>query len=87
MSIPIAVAHEIQLERYAQDDRWGEQNHPPVYWIGILAEELGEAAKEAIEMLPAQPRDREQLRLNYRAELVQLAAVAIAAIGVIDRGY
>jgi len=36
-------------ERRRQDAKWGEQNHNDYYWLGILAEEFGEAAKALIE--------------------------------------
>lgn len=72
---------QIVSERMRQDNQWGEQNHDPVYWVGILAEELGEVAKEAIE---------EHLRdtsSQYRKELLHLAAVAVAAIEALDRRW
>jgi NTP pyrophosphatase (non-canonical NTP hydrolase) len=79
---------DVMRERDHQDAKWGEQQHDPVYWVGILAEELGEVAKEAIEIVPMsargiRPRDESLARL--RAELVQLAAVAVAAIEYLDR--
>lgn len=32
-----------ELER--QDKKWGEQNHHPSIWLGILGEEFGELAQ------------------------------------------
>ena len=75
-------------ERERQDQRWGRQDHDPVYWAGILAEELGEVAKEAIEIAPFAARGertRDESLARLRRELVQLAAVAVAAIEWIDR--
>ena len=66
---------EIRLERKKQDEKWGEQNHSPLYWISILVEEVGEAAKEVLE----------NKHSNYRQELVQCAAVCVAAIESLDR--
>ena len=66
---------EIAFERESQDNKWGEQNHHPVYWIAVIAEEHGEAAKKAIEFKFE----------NYREELVHLAAVTLAAIESLDR--
>lgn len=92
---------DILKERDAQDDRWGEQNHPDVAhpasvachqekasdwkyrnerrvrsgklsWDGILLEEAFEAAGET---------DPERLI----AELIQVAAVAVAWIEAIKR--
>jgi hypothetical protein len=92
------VYAEIARERDAQDAKWGEQNHGDgtgshalkvaaqdarhwadqqaaegtLRWIDILDEEVCEAAAESD---PA----------KLRAELVQVAAVAVAWIEAIDR--
>jgi len=64
-----AVPDDIESERLRQIRKWGHQSHDPVYWVGILAEELGEVAQCAIEH-----RSRREL---YE-EVTQLAAVAVA---------
>lgn len=91
---------DVGNERLRQDVKWGEQNHPsfadvidyPIAdgdtcraicqahfergegnWAHILLEEVGEAMDE---------RDNP---LKLREELVQIAAVAIAWIGCLDR--
>jgi hypothetical protein len=92
------VLADVQAERERQDAKWGEQNHPdgtglPVYqhsarryrdhadraaasgvlaWRDVLLKEVHEALAEAD---PA----------KLRAELVQVAAVAVAWIAAIDR--
>lgn len=92
------VLAEIARERSAQDAKWGEQNHPDGTgypgmkadaelarkecqrqfaegtgtWLDILSEEVAEAYAE---------RDPAKLR----AELLQIAAVAVAWIEAIDR--
>jgi len=108
------VLTDIRKERVAQDERWGEQNHPDAAeqrwnlsypslarpeerreqfrlvaeawkarnaqavedgtldWAGILAEEVFEALAESDPAL-------------LRAELVQVAAVAVCQIEHIDR--
>jgi len=92
------VLAEVAAERAAQDARWGEQNHPDGTgnksqqdqaerarewcqsafgsgygtWSDILAEEVAEANAE-----------RDPARL--RAELIQVAAVAVAWAEAIDR--
>lgn len=74
-------------ERDRQDAKWGQQDHTPIEWMAILQEEVGEAAKEALEhhFGPRYyPEDAERLA-RYRAELVQVAAVAVAAIESLDR--
>ena len=39
----------IQIERNAQDEKWGEQRHSDEKWLAIILEELGEAAKAVLE--------------------------------------
>jgi len=90
MSAPSIVLAHVARERSRQDAKWGPQNHSPVEWIAILTEEVGEAAKEAVEIHFAKqfpqhyPDDLERME-RYRAELVQVAAVAVAAIESLDR--
>jgi len=69
----------IKLERRNQDHKWGEQNRTPLYWLGVLMEEVGEVAKALIE-------DKDPVYLNKAEyELVQVAAVAIAFIDSLRR--
>lgn len=87
MSLKFQVADEVQDERRKQDRKWGPQNHTPLEWMAILVEEVGEAQKEALEYHwrgKYYPDDVERLA-RYRAELVQVAAVAVAAIESLDR--
>lgn len=70
------VLQEVYVERQAQENEWGEQNHHPFKWLAILGEEVGEANRAALE------KDRH----NYREELVQVAAVAAAMVESFDRG-
>ncbi len=69
------VVADVLLERKAQDAKWGVQDHIPLYWLAILGEEVGETNKAVLE------KDW----TNYREELVQVAAVALAAIENYDR--
>lgn len=39
----------IQMERNAQDEKWGPQHHSDEKWLTIILEELGEAAKAVLE--------------------------------------
>jgi len=71
---------EVRAERFAQDRRWGEQNHGPFQWLSILVEEVGEACQAANK---AHWNDASWN--DYRTELVQVAAVACAAIECLDR--
>ena len=86
MSTASVLIH-IEAERHSQDAKWGQQNHSPIEWMAILSEEMGEASKEALEYHwqgKHYPKDPERLK-RYRAELVQVAAVAVAAIESLDR--
>jgi hypothetical protein len=65
----------VAYERDRQDAKWGEQNHHHAYWMTILGEEFGEACKAALE------KDIE----NLKDELIQVAAVAVAAVENIFR--
>ena len=65
------VLQAIQDERDRQDAKWGSQRHlPPETWLTILVEEVGEVAESILEHDPN----------NYVLELVQVAAVAVAAL-------
>lgn len=66
---------EVMLERAAQDRKWGEQNHPDLYWLGILVEEVGELAQALIEGKGD----------AARKELVQVTAVGLAWLEALER--
>ena len=70
-----SVLSEVLNERDRQDAKRGEQNHSAVMWLTILGEEVGEACKGALE------GDLE----NYREEVIQVAAVAVAMVECLDR--
>lgn len=73
----LAVLQDIAYEMGSQDARWGRQDHAPLYWLGIMIEEVGELGKSLIEgETPA----------RWRAEAVQVAAVAAQFIAALDRG-
>jgi len=65
----------ILSERFAQDQKWGEQNHAPLLWVAILTEEVGELSKAALHQEFGGP-DAE----NVLAEAVQCAAVSLAIV-------
>jgi NTP pyrophosphatase (non-canonical NTP hydrolase) len=73
-----AILEEIQCERLRQDLKFGAQprSFKPTIYLTVLTEELGEVAGSIIEC------DSD----NYRVELIQLAAVAVAAIQDFDLG-
>lgn len=74
------VISSILAERDRQDGLWGQQNHSPLVWLAILSEEVGEVSKEVNEGY-----FRGKSTAAYREELVQVAAVAMAAIESLDR--
>ncbi|MDE0401287.1 MAG: hypothetical protein OXL96_26110 [Candidatus Poribacteria bacterium] len=55
----------IQIEREAQDEKWGEQRHSDEKWLAILLEELGEVSVAVLEKNEA----------GLLEETVQVAAV------------
>lgn len=71
----MSVWDEVSEEREQQDAKWDEQNHTPEHWMIILGEEFGEACESILE----------ECDEAYREELIQVAAVAIAAIESLDR--
>ncbi len=77
-----SVFEDVSAERARQDAKWGEQNHPQIIWHAIISEEVGELAQELLRTAEyTRPVD---LKL-VRAELVQVAASAVAAIESLDR--
>ncbi|EMJ94837.1 MazG-like family protein [Leptospira alstonii] len=77
------IIQEILGEREKQDQKWGEQNHKPMEWVAILGEEVGEVNKAALEAY-FRYKGKEDYS-EYRKELVQVAAVALAMIECFDR--
>ena len=65
----------ILAERSSQDRKWGEQNHSAFRWLAILTEEVGEVAEACLDVNT----------VRYYSELVQVAAVALAALESYER--
>lgn len=78
-----AIIKEVLQERDSQDRVWGTQHHTALEWIPILGEEFGEVCKAAGE---SHHGYGESEWSDYRLELVQVAAVAVAMIESYDRG-
>ena len=72
------VLEKVKDERKRQDRKWGQSNHSPLQWIAILAEEQGEVARAIID---GRTPDYE----NYEEELIQVAAVCVAAVESLHR--
>ena len=85
------IINQIKEERGNQDEEWGIQNHTPFKWLSIVIDQLGDAAGYALEfdMLSNAGMQRiaikENLLRRYRSQLIQGAAVIIAAIENLDR--
>ena len=67
---------EVFEERGRQDKKWGDQRTiTDLRWLGILAEEVGEAADAVLDDRPEQMRE----------EVIQACASALAWLECIDR--
>ncbi len=89
------INEEVKQERFRQIRKWETQDHDLCTWIAILTEEVGEAAKEAVDWQCQNPSKElenfDSVQLNrlksYRKELIQVAAVAVQMIEAVDRKY
>jgi NTP pyrophosphatase (non-canonical NTP hydrolase) len=78
------IIEEVRQERISQDDKYGwPRNHKPERWLAILAEEFGEFAIDVNDCR----FESGMWKDNMRNELIQVAAVAIAAIEDLDQQY
>lgn len=73
--LQVSVLHRIITERQRQDQKWGLQNHSPAWWMVILMEEVGEAARAVFEV-----GEQGKVGQSYADEMTQVAAVAVAAL-------
>ena len=75
------ISFLISAELARQDRKWGDQSAKPMLlWLAILTEEVGEVAKAILEGAEG-ALDVEPLR----RELVQVAAVAVAALEALEK--
>lgn len=66
-------------------ERRGGQEHVPIEWVAILAEKVGEASTSAMEYHFSEMPFISVGRLRrLRKELIQVAAVAVAAVESLD---
>jgi NTP pyrophosphatase (non-canonical NTP hydrolase) len=79
---PVAWVLEERRRQYAAR---GDQDHNPLKWLAILAEEFGEVAK-ALEHGHEGKYTHEVYRNELEYELIQVAAVAVAWVEAIRRG-
>lgn len=82
----VKYIHKILDERARQDKKWGEQNHSPALYALIMAEESGEVCKAAVDyQFSNLAVDKVKHRELYKMELIQTAAVCLAALECLDR--
>ena len=68
---------EIMQERKRQDEKWGDQrNLSDMRWLGIVTEEVGEAAEEVLSDNP----------VEMRKEVIEVCASALVWLECMDRG-
>jgi len=85
----INAIQDVLAERSRQDEKWGEQNHHPMVWMGILGEEFGELC-QAVNETTFDNGPAEKVKGGYdnmRAEAIQVAAVAVAFVEMLDRNW
>lgn len=78
------ILHFVAIERMSQDAKWGEQNHDPRFWMSVLGEEFGESCRAANHLMWGD-FDSAVNRFHYALELLQTAAVAVAAVEALTR--
>lgn len=78
------VIQAVLTERQRQDQKWGEQNHYPHYWTGILGEEFGEFCEAVNETVFDNGTDKGGYE-NMKKEAIHVAAVAIGFLECLER--
>jgi len=77
------IYSRLAKERLRQFKKWGTQNHSPVEWLSIIAEELGEAHEIVNKTFEG---GRQKLdRVHLEQELVETAACCVAALESFNR--
>lgn len=80
------ILEEVHQERIKQDAKWGaNRDHAPWEWLMILGEEVGEANRHALEAHFGDLEQGAYQLIDYRKELIQIAAVAVAMAECFDR--
>jgi hypothetical protein len=82
--IQIKIIEAILAERDRQDKLWGEQNHFPQLWTGILGEEYGELCEAVNETVFFNNSDKGGYQ-NMRKEAIHVAAVAMGFLECLER--
>jgi len=74
-TIPVVI-----MARKEQDRQWGEQNHDDYKWLAILTEEIGEVSQAVLH-----DDFGGRAAGKVKEELIQVAAVAVQWLEIIDR--
>lgn len=77
-----SIYADIDAERERQEAKFGPQRHPWPTWSAILTEECGEVAEACLMAHWGSEADLDHLR----AELIQVAAVAVQMVEKLDAG-
>ncbi|PRY33852.1 hypothetical protein CLV58_1191 [Spirosoma oryzae] len=82
----INVIKEVGDERKRQFVKWGDQSfRTQTDWVAIAGEEFGEVAKEVVDYFLGNQYPTIEQAKRLRNEWLQLAAVAVQAIEMLDR--
>jgi hypothetical protein len=77
------VLLEVLKERGRQDLKWGQRRgYDPLQWLAVAGEEYGEVARHVTQGFV--PPESDFDAAGYRKELIQLAAVCVAAVEDLD---
>lgn len=77
------VLLEVLKERGRQDLKWGNRrSYTPLQWFAVAGEEYGEVAEHVTKGFV--PPESDFDAAGYRKELIQLAAVCVAAVEGLD---
>jgi NTP pyrophosphatase (non-canonical NTP hydrolase) len=82
LAMEMEVIGDVKDELRRQYDKFGMQEHGPFVWTSIIGEELGEVDEAALKARFGGGLTME----DYRRELIEVAASAIAAATCYDRG-
>ena len=78
------IMQDILKERDRQDLKWGEQNHFPEKWSGILGEKFGELCQAINETVFDNCSDKGGYE-NMKTEAIHVAAVAVGFLECLER--
>lgn len=79
------IFDDIDDERHRQQQEHTDGPHHIVYWLALLSEEVGELAHAVLDGQKVETEEDGDLVLEaIRTELVQIAALAVAALEDLD---